>query len=108
MAKAGWGYGWCKGNPGVNFKEIGPICQPGWNKPSAGVVYGRQTASGEIRCHVAAWLLTSPLWIRIFMNFPARFAALYVNNQASSTVTRFDTGREQARAVVTGLAQPRH
>lgn len=32
---------------------------------------------------------------------------LYVNNQATSTVTRFDTGTDQARAVITGFAQPR-
>jgi YVTN family beta-propeller protein len=33
--------------------------------------------------------------------------ALYVNSQASSTVTRFDTPSNQARAVITGFAQPR-
>ena len=32
---------------------------------------------------------------------------LYVNNQATSTVTRFDTRAHQARAVITGFAQPR-
>jgi len=34
-------------------------------------------------------------------------AVLYVNNQASSTVTRIDTASGQARAVITGFAQPR-
>lgn len=32
---------------------------------------------------------------------------LYVNNQAASTVTRYDLAMQQARAVVTGFAQPR-
>jgi len=34
-------------------------------------------------------------------------ATLYVNNQASSTVTRLDTDIGQARAVISGFAQPR-
>jgi YVTN family beta-propeller protein len=34
-------------------------------------------------------------------------SALYVNNQASSTVTRLDTASGQAKAVITGFAQPR-
>ena len=32
---------------------------------------------------------------------------LYVNNQAGSTVTRFDLAHDQATAVITGFAQPR-